>query len=110
MYTLLEDVENSLESHVEFKINERLQRICMWINQNFLLNHEIEFESGPNLKLHLKCLREQSNCNLFMQFDNNGRVTFYTDNMLLAADLVQSLAIFLNLDNLEVRFLQKKNF
>lgn len=104
MYTLLEEeyLENTIESYVEFKINERLQRICMWINQNFLLNHEIEFESGPNLKLHLKCLRDKRN--LFMQFDNNnGRTIFYIDNILLAADLVQSLAIFLNLDTLEVR-------
>lgn len=101
MYSMLDDTDKTTDNCVEFKINERLQRICMWINQNFLLNHEIEFESGPNLKLHLKCLRDPK-CDLFMQFDVNGRSIFYTDNILLAADLIQSLAVFLNLDSLEV--------
>lgn len=100
MYTLLEDNEKLTESCVEFKISERLQRICMWINQNFLLNHDLEFESGSELKLHLKCLRD--NCHILMQFDISGRVLFYTENMLLAADLIQSLAVYLNLDALEV--------
>lgn len=77
-----------------------MQRICLWINQNFIFPTDIEYESGPNLEITVECLRDRSD--LVMVFEISGKVTFYTDNMFLAADLVQSLAIYLKLDNLEV--------
>lgn len=102
MYSLKENNEQTKpEGYVHFKVNERLQRICMWINQNFLFPSDVEFESGPNLTLSLKCLRDGSP--LAMTFEISGKVTIYTNNMFLAADLVQSLAAYLNIDNLEVR-------
>lgn len=100
MYALLQNKLVTSQGSVEFKINERLQRICMWINQNFLLPDELEFEAGLELRLHLTCLRDGKD--LFMVFDVSGKVVFRTDNMLLASDLVQSFSIFLNLDCLEV--------
>lgn len=100
MYSLIQNQPSKSESFVEFKINERLQRICMWVNQNFLLPEETEIEAGPELRLHLKCLRDGTD--LLMIFEISGKVMFYTENMLLASDLVQSLAVFLNLDTLEV--------
>ncbi|KAK9872406.1 hypothetical protein WA026_017865 [Henosepilachna vigintioctopunctata] len=87
------------ESYVDFRINERLQRICMWINQNFLLSNDVEVDGGPSLELNMKCLRDEST--FVMIFEVIGRVQFCTDNMGLAADLVQSLASFLNLEILE---------
>lgn len=75
----------------------------MWINQSFLLQNDIEFDSGLDLKLHLKCLRDDSD--LYLLFEISGRVVFYTRNMPVAADLVQSLAGFLNLESLEVCFM-----
>lgn len=102
MYSLKENNEQAKpEGYVQFKVNERLQRICMWINQSFLFPTDVEFESGPNLVLNLKCLRDSSP--LVMLFEISGKVTVYTNNMFLAADLVQSLATYLNIDNLEVR-------
>ncbi|KAL3287517.1 hypothetical protein HHI36_001986 [Cryptolaemus montrouzieri] len=89
------------ESFVEFRINERLQRISMWINQNFLLSNDVEVDGGPSLMLNMKCLRDDTL--LVLEFEVIGMVKFYTDNIALAADLVQSLAAFLNLDTLEVR-------
>lgn len=100
MYSLLEEEDNVPESYVEFKISERLQRICIWINQNFLLPDDIEFESGPAMKLNLRCLRDGSNVQL--NFNASGLVQIVTKHMLLAADLVQSLSNFLKLENLEV--------
>ncbi|XP_030766651.1 Bardet-Biedl syndrome 2 protein homolog [Sitophilus oryzae] len=96
------------EGYLQFKINERLQRICMWINQNFLFSSDIEFESGPNLVLDIKCLRDETD--LMLVFEISGKVTFYTDNMFLAADLLQSLAGYLKLESLESRasFLQEE--
>lgn len=101
MYALKAKKELSVpEGQVQFKVNERIQRICMWINQNFLFPNEVEFESGPNFTLNLKCLRDNSN--LVMVFEISGRVIFRTSNMTLAADLVQSMASYLNIDQLEV--------
>lgn len=88
------------QSYVEFKINERLQRICIWINQNFLFPDEFELNNERELKVHMKSLRDGKD--LLMTFDVNGKVVFKTDNLLLASDLVQSLAVFLNLDALQV--------
>lgn len=91
-------------SYVEFKISERLQRICMWINQNFLLSSDVTVDDGgglpTTLRLHLKCLR--TNKDLLMVFEAAGKVQIFTDDMHLAADLVQSLATFLKLDILDV--------
>lgn len=100
MYSLLEEEDNVPESYVEFKISERLQRICIWINQNFLLPDDIEFENGSAMKLNLRCLRDGSNVQL--NFNASGLVQIFTKHMLLAADLVQSLGNFLKLETLEV--------
>lgn len=100
MYSLQEHPVNKPNGYVEFIINERLQRICMWINQNFLFSTDIEIENGPNLIMNLKCLRDGSF--LVMAFEISGKVTIYTDKICLASDLVQSLATYLNLDTLEV--------
>lgn len=86
---------------MEFKINERLQRICMWINQNFLLPDEMELTNEKELRVHMKNLRD--NNDLLMVFENNGKVIFKTDNLFLASDLVQALSSFLNLDSLQVK-------
>uniref|UniRef100_A0A6P7FNM8 Bardet-Biedl syndrome 2 protein homolog n=1 Tax=Diabrotica virgifera virgifera TaxID=50390 RepID=A0A6P7FNM8_DIAVI len=100
MYSLKEPGRNSRsDSYVEFKINERLQRICMWINQNFLLPNDIEFDSGPNLTLSLKCLRNDTDLDLV--FEISGKITIYTSNISLAADIIQSIAAYLNIGNLE---------
>lgn len=53
------------------------------------------------LKVHMKSLRD--GIDLLMAFEMNGKVVFKTDNLLLASDLVQSLAVFLNLDALQVK-------
>ncbi|CAG9836787.1 unnamed protein product [Diabrotica balteata] len=100
MYSLKEVGRNSRsESYVEFKITERLQRICMWINQNFLLPNDIEFDSGPNLTLSLRCLRNDTDLDIV--FEISGKITIYTSNISLAADIIQSIAAYLNIGNLE---------
>lgn len=102
MYALLERKTVISHSYVEFKINERLQRICMWVNQNFLLPDEFQLTNEKELRVHMKSLRDD--VDLLMTFDGNGKVVFKTDNLFLASDLVQALAAFLNLDSLEVKF------
>ncbi|XP_019881742.1 Bardet-Biedl syndrome 2 protein [Aethina tumida] len=100
MYSLQRhNFQTKPKEYVEFKVNERIQRICMWINQNFLFSSDLEFESGPSLVINLKNLRNDQE--IVLVFEISGKVVFYADNMTLASDLVQSLAAFLNLDNLE---------
>lgn len=98
------------DSNVQFKVSERLQRFCIWVNQNFLFSTDVAYEGGPKLTLTLKCLRDDSN--LIMVFETPGKITFNTFNMQLAADLVHSLTNFLNIDHLEVSniFLTKISF
>lgn len=99
MYSVNSKVMEKINSHVEFKINERIQRICLWINQNFLLENDIEPNSESSFKIHLNCLRDASS--LGISVESHGKVAIYTKNLLLASELVRSLANFLNLENLE---------
>ncbi|XP_063366587.1 Bardet-Biedl syndrome 2 protein homolog [Cydia amplana] len=88
-------------SYVTFKITERIQRICIWINQNFLLDQDIVLEMENMKELHMKfiCLRDKSH--LEMDFEADGNVKFSTPHISLAGDLIQSLAVYLNLTDLQ---------
>lgn len=99
MYAQLPNVNERPPNYVEFVINERLQRICMWINQNFLLGNDVKLDGSLSLEMYFRCLRDDSV--LVMIFENNGKVDFYSDDVTLASDLVQSLIAFLKLDVLE---------
>lgn len=94
-----------IEGYVTFHITERVQRICIWINQNFLLEQEIENEDTKDLHLSFVCLRDKSK--LEMVFSVDGQVKFCTNDIRLAGDLIQSLAIFLNLSDLQVCYFIK---
>ncbi|XP_053614640.1 Bardet-Biedl syndrome 2 protein homolog isoform X1 [Plodia interpunctella] len=103
MYTLAPKTITSTKhgSHVTFRITERVQRICMWINQNFILEEDVELESEDAKELHVNfiCLRDRSR--LEMGFKADGQVKINTTDIRLAGDLVQSLAVFLNLADLQ---------
>lgn len=76
--------------------------MVLWINQNFLLSSEIEPESGGgSMSLSFTALRDGSLLSISMH--PAGRMAIATSNMTLAGDLVQSLASFLNLSNLQVK-------
>lgn len=104
MYAQQTTIKPRPTSYVSFKVNERIQRICMWINQNFLMPEDLEVTNEPELRFNLKCLRDNSN--LAMVFEISGKAYIYTENLSLASDLVQSLAKSLNLDCLEVAIIK----
>ncbi|XP_058445641.1 Bardet-Biedl syndrome 2 protein homolog [Malaya genurostris] len=92
------------DSYVEFRITERLKRICIWINQNFLLPSDIEYMTSSDsdateLKLNLISLRTGKN--VWLHFNNDGKTRFYTEDIGLAGDLIQSLVQFLNIENMD---------
>lgn len=92
------------EGFVKFKVSERVSRFCMFVNQNFLLPADIdpqptELDTFDFLKLSLVCLRDSSP--LIMTFYNDSNILIQTDNIELAGNLVQSIAQFMNITNLD---------
>ncbi|XP_043935476.1 Bardet-Biedl syndrome 2 protein [Protopterus annectens] len=87
------------QSYVIFTINERVQRVAMWLNQNFLLTEDIECQSSL-FKVCFVSLRGAGP--LFIRMKQNGQITINTDDMDLAGDVIQSLATFLALEELQV--------
>lgn len=102
-------MKTHIESYVAFRITERVQRICIWVNQNFLLDEELGLENEDTKELNIGslCLRDMSY--LEMDFSEDGQVKFKTPNIRLAGDLIQSLAVYLNLTDLQVKIKNKKN-
>ena len=81
---------------VTLQSKERVQRIVMWLNQNFLLTEEIE--SRNSLDLLFLALRDNSL--VFLNMDGSGNITIKTDNMDLAGDMIQSLGTYLGMEDL----------
>ncbi|XP_043121076.1 Bardet-Biedl syndrome 2 protein homolog [Puntigrus tetrazona] len=79
---------------VTFSINDRLQRVVMWLNQNFLLPEGID---SPDITF--TALRGGGLLKINMQ--PSGEITLKTDDIDLAGDLVQSLASFLAIEDLQ---------
>ncbi|CAH2242280.1 jg25202 [Pararge aegeria aegeria] len=103
MYTIAPSrMKTQIASHVTFRITERVQRICIWINQNFLLDQEVELENEDTKDFNISfiCLRDMSR--LEMEYSGDGQVKFKTPDIRLAGDLIQSLAVYLNLTDLQV--------
>uniref|UniRef100_A0A669CVB4 Bardet-Biedl syndrome 2 protein homolog n=1 Tax=Oreochromis niloticus TaxID=8128 RepID=A0A669CVB4_ORENI len=78
---------------VAFSVNDRPQRVVMWLNQNFLLPEGVE---SPNVTF--SSLRGGGLLSFSMA--SNGQITIRTDDIDLAGDLIQSLASFLAIEDL----------
>ncbi|KAK3548840.1 hypothetical protein QTP70_020716 [Hemibagrus guttatus] len=82
------------KGRVTFSINDRPQRVVMWLNQNFLLPEGI---NSPNVTF--TALRGEGLLTISMH--SSGEITLNTDDIDLAGDLVQSLATFLAIEDLQ---------
>nr|CAD7403296.1 unnamed protein product [Timema poppensis] len=98
MYTVTTESSQPCDSFVSCFINERLQRIAMWLNQNFLLSEELEVSF--DLKVSFLSLRNNSELTVTMFPD--GRLVINTEDIVLAGELIQSLAAFLNLEHVQL--------
>ncbi|XP_069575526.1 BBSome complex member BBS2 isoform X1 [Brachyistius frenatus] len=78
---------------VTFSINDRPQRVVMWLNQNFLLPEGL---NSPDVSFN--SLRGGGLLSLSMS--SSGQISLRSDDIDLAGDLVQSLASFLAIDDL----------
>lgn len=74
----------------------------MWLNHNFLVPVvvPIKITSDIDWSICLKSLRDNSTVNI-KYF--SGTMTLVTENMGLAAEIIQSIINYLNIDKLEVR-------
>ncbi|XP_038662956.1 Bardet-Biedl syndrome 2 protein homolog [Scyliorhinus canicula] len=87
------------QSYVTFTVSDRVQRVVMWMNQSFLVPEDIECPSMP-LEVCFTSLRDGGQLNIKM--DTNGEVTIGTEDIDLAGELIQSMASFLAIDDLQV--------
>ena len=79
---------NKCNERVEFTISERMQRMVLWVRENFLLAGEID-NRMPELKLSFV---SDDNClNIHMK---GGKVILETRSIRLAADIIQSMGSY----------------
>ncbi|KAM8946161.1 BBSome complex member BBS2 isoform 2-T2 [Pelodytes ibericus] len=86
-------------SHVTFTISERVQRVVLWLNQNFLLPEETEMQSTP-FQISFTSLRDGGT--LLITMKPSGEISVRTDDVDLAGDIIQSLAASLAIEDLQV--------
>lgn len=87
MYALTKGCEKP-RSRVTFTLNERVPRVIMWLNNNFLLVEE--FEYSESFSVAFVSLRDGKPLVLEME-GKTGDLSVSTDNMELAGDIIQSL-------------------
>ncbi|XP_060564971.1 Bardet-Biedl syndrome 2 protein homolog [Ruditapes philippinarum] len=98
MYVLCGEDQQEAKGTCTFQVNERVQRIVMWINQNFLLQDDVQVDADGSINFAFLSLRATGPFHFKM--DTSGTVTLKTDDMDLAGDVVQAVANFLNLEDL----------
>uniref|UniRef100_A0A8V0ZUG8 Bardet-Biedl syndrome 2 n=1 Tax=Gallus gallus TaxID=9031 RepID=A0A8V0ZUG8_CHICK len=86
-------------SFVSCATNERPQRIVMWLNQSFLLPEDAEFQSAP-FQVCFTSLRNAGQ--LLIKIKPGGEISISTDDIDLAGDIIQSMASFLAIEDLQV--------
>ncbi|CAI2724859.1 unnamed protein product [Schistosoma spindalis] len=114
---------DSLRSGVFFIVHERPQRLAIWLNQNFILGSEIIVNEQSSLFVVFEELRstnkwistinnlneilnniivqqENSKRLLYITMTNKGEITIKTENLELAANLVQSISRHFNITEL----------
>ncbi|KAL5479576.1 hypothetical protein EMCRGX_G023116 [Ephydatia muelleri] len=86
---------------VTFNINDRLDRILAWANENFLYHPGTD--AVTTTYLHACYLSLRTNTLLIVKAEpsQNGKVTLQTDDMDLAGDIIQSMASFLHIEDLQ---------
>ncbi|CAB3369144.1 Hypothetical predicted protein [Cloeon dipterum] len=100
MLQLLKGKHEKPKSYSTFIVKERIQRIILWVNQNFLLQTEVTL-AGLELELFFKALPTNKLVVFCVGSDN--KITIFCDNMGLVGEITQSLANFLNVNDLEAR-------
>ncbi|XP_055001382.1 Bardet-Biedl syndrome 2 protein [Sorex araneus] len=100
MYALTKpDPATAPLSHVSFVIAERAQRVVIWLKQNFLLPEDTNIQNAP-FQVCFTSLRNGGQ--LYIKIKLNGEITINTDDIDLAGDIIQSMASFFGIEELQV--------
>ncbi|XP_064437112.1 Bardet-Biedl syndrome 2 protein isoform X2 [Mirounga angustirostris] len=86
-------------SYVNFVIAERAQRVVIWLNQNFLLPEDTNIQNAP-FQVCFTSLRNGGQ--LYIKIKLSGEITVNTDDIDLAGDIIQSMASFFAVEDLQV--------
>lgn len=87
---------------VRFETAERWQRIMLWINQSFLLTTDLEPDVADDItayRMYLVSLHDRKH--VMLSYAGGRVVTLHTDSIALAGEVVQSLARFLSVADLQ---------
>lgn len=85
--------------YVNFIIAERAPRVVIWLNQNFLLPEETNIQNAP-FQVCFTSLRNGGQ--LCIKIKPSGEITVNTDDIDLAGDIIQSMASFFAIEDLQV--------
>nr|XP_018903304.1 PREDICTED: Bardet-Biedl syndrome 2 protein homolog [Bemisia tabaci] len=101
-FLLLKDVPDiKPKNFVTFTLNTRPKRLDLWLNQNFLLAEVMESNERAQLSewsATFRCLRDGSILRLHHE---SNTMTIATEDISLAADVLQSLAFHFNLERVD---------
>ncbi|XP_029342144.1 Bardet-Biedl syndrome 2 protein homolog [Acyrthosiphon pisum] len=102
MYSLVSYPENEdiPKSFVKFRLVERVQRLDLWLSQNFIVPQKTPVKTNGQdfWKIAIKSLRDSSlTCVTF----EKEVMLIYSGNINFTADIVQTLASYLNLDQID---------
>ncbi|XP_064385467.1 Bardet-Biedl syndrome 2 protein homolog [Halichondria panicea] len=87
---------------VTFNLSERLDRLKSWIDDSFMYAPGDDAVTTPTLSVAYLSLRTNSPLLMTMDPAQSGKTTLHTDDMDLAGDIIQSLATYLGIEDLEV--------
>ncbi|XP_062997425.1 Bardet-Biedl syndrome 2 protein isoform X2 [Elgaria multicarinata webbii] len=100
MYTLSSpDSAPGPLSFVQFTISERVQTVIMWLKQSFLLPEDMRI-SNESFEVCFTSLRDAGQ--LCVKMKPSGEISINTDNIDLAGDIIQSMASFWAIEDLQV--------
>lgn len=98
LYEICPEGYTEPKSFVKFDVNERVNRVVLWANQNFLLTNEITATGG---ELDMKFLSARTQLPIHITMSSQGQVIIRTDDIGLAGDIIQNLASFLAIEELQ---------
>ena len=99
MYVPRPEITSVPESTVVFQIHERPNRIAMWLQSAFAIPDSAIHQDANTLVARFMCLRD--GLPMVIQLDAHGRMAVATQSMEAAGEVVQELASYLQISDLE---------
>ncbi|XP_034935482.1 Bardet-Biedl syndrome 2 protein homolog [Chelonus insularis] len=103
---------NLNDSGVIFEISERIKRVALWLDQNFLLTEELKIiEDNSKTNFIEAWFRDVRNNEIHcIRANSSGRASIQTENLQFAGEIIQSLATYLGIFELnsQARFINEE--